>query len=227
LAQQGSSIELGGFGAYTFFDSSLSFDDGIGAGGWLGFYLLSRLSLEGEASYTTADWNGATISYVPFRARLVYSQPVSGNFAFLLGAGFVHNEYSKDIQGADNGVTGLVGFRLGFAGPLALRVSGAADYILKPANEEDSNLNIGVQAGLSVTLGPLFGRAAGARPRAPGHRGASALTAAGARCRRTATGTASSIPTMRARTRRPAPGSTPAVARSSSRRVPQGWCWKA
>ncbi len=164
LAQQGSSIELGGFGAYTFFDSSLSFDDGIGAGGWLGFYLLSRLSLEGEASYTTADWNGATISYVPFRARLVYSQPVSGNFAFLLGAGFVHNEYSKDIQGADNGVTGLVGFRLGFAGPLALRVSGAADYILKPANEEDSNLNIGVQAGLSVTLGPLFGRAAGARP---------------------------------------------------------------
>jgi outer membrane protein OmpA-like peptidoglycan-associated protein len=164
LAQQGGSIELGGFGAYTFFDSSLNFDDGIGGGGLLGFYPLSRLALEGEASYGTADWDGATISHLPFRARLVYSQPLSGGFAFLLGAGYVHNEYSQDIEGADNGVTGLVGFRLGLPGPIALRVSGAADYILKPANAEDNNLNFGVQAGLSVVLGPLFGRAAGVGP---------------------------------------------------------------
>jgi outer membrane protein OmpA-like peptidoglycan-associated protein len=160
MAQQGGSIELGGFGTYTFFDSSLNFDDGIGGGGWLGFYLLSRLSLEGEASSSTADSGTATISHVPFRARLVYNQPLSGSFAFLLGAGFVHNEYGKAVEGADNGVTGLVGFRLGL-GPIALRVSGAADYILKPANAEDNNLNLGAQAGLSVTLGPLFGRGAG------------------------------------------------------------------
>lgn len=164
LAQQGSSIELGGFGTYTFFDSSLNFDDGIGGGGWLGFYLFSRLSLEGEASYTTADWNGSSISHMPFRARLVLNQPLSGNFAFLLGAGFVHNEYGKDITGADNGVTGLVGFRLGLPGPVALRVSGAADYILKPANEEDKYLNLGAQVGLSVTVGPLLGRGTGVRP---------------------------------------------------------------
>jgi len=162
-AQQGGSIELGGFGTYTFFDSTLNFDDGLGGGGWLGFYLFSRLSLEGEASYGTADWGGATISHVPFRARLVYNQPFTGGAALLLGAGFVHNDYGQDISGADNGVTGLVGLRLGLPGPLALRVSGAADYILKPANEEDSNLNLGAQVGLSVTLGALFGRGAGVR----------------------------------------------------------------
>jgi outer membrane protein OmpA-like peptidoglycan-associated protein len=164
LAQQGGSIELSGFGTYTFFDSSLNFDDGIGGGGWLGFYLFSRLALEGEASFGTADWNGATISHLPVRARLVFNQPLSGGFAFLLGAGFVHNEYGKDIQGADNGVSGLVGLRVGLPGPFALRLSGAADYVLKPANAEDNNLNIGVQAGLSVTSGSLFGGAAGARP---------------------------------------------------------------
>jgi outer membrane protein OmpA-like peptidoglycan-associated protein len=164
MAQQGGSIELGAFGTYTFFDSSLNFDDGIGGGGRLGFYLLSGLALEAEASYGTADWNGATISHVPFRARLLYDQALAGNVAFLLGAGFVHNEYGKDIEGADNGVTGLVGIRLGLGGPIALRVSGAADYILKPANAEDNNLNVGAQAGLSVALGSLFGGAAAARP---------------------------------------------------------------
>ncbi len=161
LAQESSSIELGGFGSYTFFDSSLNFDDGIGGGGWLGFYLLSRLALEGEASYSTADWGGSTISHVPFRARLVLNQPLSSSFAFLLGAGFVHNEYGQDIEGADNGVTGLAGIRLGLGTTIAVRLSGAADYILKPANAEDNNLNIGAQVGLSVTLGPLFGRGAG------------------------------------------------------------------
>lgn len=158
LAQESSSIELGGFGTYTFFDSSLGFEDALGGGGWLGLYLFSRLSLEGEASYSTADSGTATISHVPFRARLVYNQPLSGGLAFLLGAGFVHNEYGEGMQGADNGVTGLVGFRVGLAGPIALRVSGAADYILKPANAEDNNLNLGAQVGLSVTTGPLFGR---------------------------------------------------------------------
>lgn len=164
FAQQGGSVELGGSGAYTFFDSSLNFDDAIGGGGALGFYLLSRLSLEGEASYSTADWNGATISYVPFRARLLFNQPLSGGLAILLGAGYVHNEYGQDIEGADNGVTGLLGIRVGLPGPLALRLSGAADYVLKPANAEDNNLNIGVQAGLSVITGSLFGRAGAARP---------------------------------------------------------------
>ncbi len=163
-AQSGGTIELGGFGTYTFFDSTLNFDDAIGGGGWLGFYPLSRLALEGELSYGTADWLGDTISHLPFRARLVYNQPLSGGFAFLIGAGYVHNEYGQDIQGADNGVTGLVGFRFGLAGPVALRVSGAADYILKPANGEDKNLNLAAQAGLSVVLGPLFGRAGGGGP---------------------------------------------------------------
>ncbi len=157
LAQESSSIELGAFGTYTFFDSSLNFDDGIGGGGWLSFYLLSRLALEGEASYGTADWNGSTISHVPLRARLSLNLPFSSSFAFLLGAGYVHNEYSQDIKGADNGVTGLVGIRLGLGGPIAVRLSGAADYILKPANAEDKNLNISAQVGLSVATGPLFG----------------------------------------------------------------------
>jgi outer membrane protein OmpA-like peptidoglycan-associated protein len=171
LAQQSGTIELGGFGSYTFFDSSLPFDDAIGGGGWLGVYLLSRLSLEGEASYATADSGESTISHIPFRARLVYNQPLAGNIAFLLGAGFVHNEYRKGIAGADNGVTGLVGLRLGFPGPIELRVSGAADYILTPANGEDKNLNLSVQAGLGVTIGPLFGRGAGEGPQDSDHDG--------------------------------------------------------
>ncbi|UCC71175.1 MAG: OmpA family protein [Gemmatimonadota bacterium] len=156
--QSTSTIEFGAFGRYTSFDSTLAFEDGFGGGGWLGVFLFPRLSVEGEASLTpTEGVGGASVSYIPLRARLVYSQPLPGPVTLLIGGGYVHNEYREDIEGADNGVTGLAGLRVRFSRSLTLRVEGTGDYIGSPANLESDNWNFGAQAGLSLLLGPLFG----------------------------------------------------------------------
>jgi OOP family OmpA-OmpF porin len=84
---------------------------------------------------------------------------LGGSVQFLLGAGFVHNEYGKQVEGADNGATGLVGLRFGLFGPLTLRLSGTADYVPTPANGASSNLNIGAQAGLTLKFDLSRGRA--------------------------------------------------------------------
>ena len=158
LAQQGGMVEFGGFGSYTFFDKSLLFDDQFGGGGHLGLFLFSRLALEGDVSFTATEGDGLQdITHIPLRTRLVYNQPLFGGIRFLLGAGYVHNEYTGDVTGADNGVTGLAGLRIRVAGPLALRLEGILDYVPSPANLETENWNYGGQAGLSFLLGPIFG----------------------------------------------------------------------
>jgi OOP family OmpA-OmpF porin len=150
-------VEFGGFGSYTFFDKSLPFDDNVGGGGHLGLFLFSRLALEGGVSFTATEGDGLRdITHIPLRTRLVYNQPLFGSVRFLLGAGYVHNEYSGDLTGADNGVTGLAALRIRVAGPLALRLEGILDYMPSPANATTENWNYGGQAGLSFLLGPLF-----------------------------------------------------------------------
>ena len=159
LAQQGGMVEVGGFGSYTFFDKSLAFDDQFGGGGHLGLYLFSRVALEGGIAFTATEGGGLQdITHLPLRTRLVYNQPLFGGIRLLLGAGYVHNEYTGDLTGADNGVTGLAGLRISFAGPLALRLEGILDYMPSPANQATAteNWNYGGQAGLSFVL-PLFG----------------------------------------------------------------------
>jgi len=160
LAQQGGAVEFAGFGSYTIFDETLPFEDQFGGGGHLGLFLFSWLSLEGEVGFTATEEDGLQdVTHTPLRTRLVYYQPLFGGVRFLLGAGYVHNEYSGDLpgaDGADNGITGLAGLRIRVAGPLALRLQGILDYMPSPANRERENWNYGGQAGLSF-LFPLFG----------------------------------------------------------------------
>jgi len=156
-AQQGGSVEFGGFGRYTHFDQTLQFSHEAGAGGRLGIFLVKHLELEGAGGYTrTQTPLGQSVDYFPIYARLVYNAPLFGGFSFMLGAGYVHNEYRGDVQGADNGANGLAGFRVFLHNTISLRAEWVGDYTPRPTNGSQGatkNLNLGGQIGLSIHLG--------------------------------------------------------------------------
>ncbi|HEU5218833.1 MAG TPA: OmpA family protein [Gemmatimonadales bacterium] len=119
--------------------------------------------------------------YIPFHLRLNFNQRLGDNspFTWLLGAGPAYNRYGKRVAsepgfrpegaGSDWGVSGITGIRAMLTNWLAFRVDGTIDYIPSPnsgkdavitqgtgivaASPPDKNINLGVQAGLSLMLG--------------------------------------------------------------------------
>jgi outer membrane protein OmpA-like peptidoglycan-associated protein len=104
---------------------------------------------------------GLDVSYIPLRARLLFNLPVGEHGAVLLGGGYVRNEFGRELDTQENGVTGLVGARLGLPGNTSIRLSTYIDYIPSPSielypgatQEPDYNVNWGIQAGLSFFFG--------------------------------------------------------------------------
>ena len=155
-AQTPGSFEITGFGRYSFFDDALNLDDQIGAGGSLGFFFLPNLAIEAEAATTTADGPaGSSISNTPVRGRLTYHIPLGGNATSIrIGAGYVRDMYGKDADTDEDGITGVLGLRLGLGEKFGVKLDGTIDYVPSPsAGTIDNYMNLGVQAGLSLLLG--------------------------------------------------------------------------
>jgi outer membrane protein OmpA-like peptidoglycan-associated protein len=156
-AQRPGSFELDGFGTWTKFDNSLGFKDRFGAGGLLGIFLAKNVALEGDASYTRTHFDTGlpgTFSYVPIRARLAVHLPLGSSYSrLILGAGYVGALYRKDLHENDNGLTGLVGLKLGLSRHFGLRADGIIDYVPSPFNGAGSNVHYSARAGLSLLLG--------------------------------------------------------------------------
>jgi outer membrane protein OmpA-like peptidoglycan-associated protein len=158
-AQTPGSFEITGFGRYTFFDDTLDLDDKVGGGGSLAIFFVKNLALEAEAAYTTTDGPlGLSVSNTPIRGRLTYHIPLGGNATSIrLGAGYVRDMYGKDLDVDEDGVTGLLGLRLGLSEKLGVKVDGTIDYVPSPtAGRGDNYMNLGVQAGLSLLLGNKY-----------------------------------------------------------------------
>lgn len=155
-AQQTGTFELGAFGQASYFDQSLRFDQGKGGlGVRLGFFVVPKVELEAEGAFVPVEGpEGQKVYYIPLRGRALLNFPVGEHGALLLGGGYVRSEYRHDARFHDDGVTGLVGARLGLPGITSIRLASYLDYIPSPANGVGYNLNWGVQAGLSF----LFGR---------------------------------------------------------------------
>jgi outer membrane protein OmpA-like peptidoglycan-associated protein len=162
-AGQGTGIEFGAFAQASYFEESLRFDRGSGGGGIrLGFFPVRNFELEAEGAFVPTEGpDGLAVSYIPLRARLVFNMPVGEHGAFLLGGGYVRNEFRRDLDTHEDGITGLVGARMGLPGFTSIRLSTYVDYIPSPSIElypgatlePDHNVNWGIQAGLSFLLG--------------------------------------------------------------------------
>jgi outer membrane protein OmpA-like peptidoglycan-associated protein len=162
-SQQAGTFEVGAFVQASYFEESLRFERGSGGGGVrVGFFPVRYVELEAEGAFVPTEGpGGLDVSYLPLRARLLFNMPVGEHGAFLLGGGYVRNEFGRDLDTHESGATGLVGARLGLPGSMVIRLSTYIDYIPSPsielypapALEPDHNVNWGIQAGLSFLLG--------------------------------------------------------------------------
>lgn len=161
VAQSPGTIELGGFGRYNFFDDTTGVLDKFGYGGSFGFYFWRNLGIEGDITRAKSrDELGNEVSVTPIRVRLQYNLPAGENATALqLGAGWVRHRYGETYDVSENGITGLVGFRIGLHPNVAFRVAGTIDYISSPELVTDpqvpvgeNNSHWGIQAGLNFLL---------------------------------------------------------------------------
>lgn len=152
-AQTAGSYELNGFGRYTRFFGSP--ENRFGGGGSLGFFMFTNLALEAEGSYTIASSAFASsVTNIPLRGRLSYHIPLGGNASSIrLGAGYVRNLFRNAMTGNDNGVTGIVGLRLGLTPALGIRIDGTADYLRSPPTVRGNYISWSGQTGLSFVFG--------------------------------------------------------------------------
>ena len=158
-----TGVELGAFAQASYWEKSIAFDQGSGGGGVrIGFFPVRNLLLEGEGGFVSVDAREEfRVSYIPLRARLLFNLPVGEHGAILLGGGYARNEFRRDIDTHEDGVTGLLGVRLGLPSNTSIRISTSLDYIPSPsielypagALEPDHNVNWNVQVGLGFLLG--------------------------------------------------------------------------
>ena len=160
-AQSPGTFEIGGFGRYTKYDDTLSFEDKAGGGGTLGIFVIRNLAIEAEGAYTKTSRPGlADVENTPIRGRLTYHIPLGGYAsAIRIGAGYVHDRYAKDADFSEDGVTGLVGLRVGLGEKFALQVDGTIDYGPSPddfPDAPDNYSNFGVQGGAVLLFGNSY-----------------------------------------------------------------------
>jgi outer membrane protein OmpA-like peptidoglycan-associated protein len=153
-AQNPGTVELGLFAQASYFDQSLRMDQAKGGPGVrLGIFALPNVDLEAEGAFVPTDGPQGHIYYIPLRARVVLNIPAGEHSAVLLSGGYVRNEYRHDADFHDDGITGLVGARVGLPGITTIRLASYVDYIPSPSNGAGYHLNWGLQAGLSFLFG--------------------------------------------------------------------------
>ncbi len=138
---------------------TLNLEDKVGGGGMLGLFLMQNLALEAEGAYTKTNPDGVdnvNVSNTQFRARLTYHLPVGGAVsAIRIGGGYVRDMYGDDADFDGDGITGVLGLRIGLGTKVALNVDGIVDYVPSAPDETgiDKYTNFGVQGGLTLVLG--------------------------------------------------------------------------
>lgn len=158
--QRPGSVEIGGFGAYPIWDSSLEWTNTVGGGGLFGFFVAPNISIEADVTYfkpgsTTLLVPEYEVSVVPIRARLMFNVPVGGRSRFMVGGGIVRTHVGDPIDNTETGATGLAGFKVAAGQHLIVRLDGTLDYHAQALNQDATanDWNYGVRAGLSYLIG--------------------------------------------------------------------------
>ena len=175
--QQAGTLEFGAFAQVSYFQNSIGFKQGSGGGGIrFGFFPVRYLELEAEGAFVPTEGRGGIhVSYIPLRARLLFNLPVGEHGALLVGGGYARNEFRRDLDTHESGVTGLLGARLGLPANTSIRISASLDYIPSPsielypspALEPDHNINWNIQVGLGFLFGGGRSRVAQRREPTP------------------------------------------------------------
>ena len=176
------TVELGGFGQFTWFDDNAGRPnvvpkDGFGYGGRVGVFLSNpRWQLKGDGYYSPQDNDSSTavccggtwpsqVNALAFALRLNYNFPIANLMGrqsqFIIGGGAVRTNY-KFKGGSGLGIAGeSFTTDYGASSLVGLRIGVANRTAIRvdgvvdymPNHEPDANLNLHARAGLSFLLG--------------------------------------------------------------------------
>src|SRR2546430_6439440 len=157
-AQHQFQFEVGGFAAYTRFDRAFLFDNQIGGGGRIGFWITNWLGIEGDGLYQRprSTTGGANFPVWFGSGSLVLNFGSEKSF-YILGGSSAMDFNSSGAGGFRAvGAHGAIGDRIFVPDRVALRLEAGAYYAPKtqaPAGNQWAGQLVG-SAGLSFFLGP-------------------------------------------------------------------------
>ena len=169
-AQRSGTVELGGFGQYTFVDDAWHVKNGFGGGGRLGVFLTPRWELEATAAFSSFDNEAPRAS--GSSSNQTYSGQINYNVPFGMG-GRTHQFLLELGAGAqrfashsDFSVPMGAGLRFSLSDVVALRFDGIVQYVENPTAatfgfppvvgvnpQAARSTNVELRAGLSFLLG--------------------------------------------------------------------------
>src|SRR5207249_8621404 len=156
-AQHQFQFEGGGFAAYARFGRAFLFDNQIGGGGRIGFWITNWLGIEGDGLYQRPrSTSGGTNFPVWFASGSLVLNFGSEKSFYLLG-GYSAMDFNSGAAGGfrDAGAHAALGDRIYISDRAALRLEGGAYYA--PSTQLPGSKWAGQlvgSAGLSFFLGP-------------------------------------------------------------------------
>jgi peptidoglycan-associated lipoprotein len=147
-SQVRGTMEFGGFGSGTSYDSSLDMDNSFGAGGRIGVFIMPWLSAEFEGGGSTASRSLglADVNVGMVAARLTAVPLKAGPLSLLVGAGV--NDFDTNFH-VSYGVHGLLGAKYAINDNIALRVDAITDRM-----SMGGGWNRAIHAGISIYRHP-------------------------------------------------------------------------
>lgn len=142
-AQRAGTFEAGLITRGTLLDPSFKSLGMVGFGARIGAHLGPQWMLEADVS--TSSSRG--LDYQPVHIRAMLLQEIQPGGFMTLGLGYARNHFSGTVNGNDNGVAGLFGFRQVVRERFFTRVELSVDYIPSPANGAGDNWNGTIQVG--------------------------------------------------------------------------------
>ncbi|MDZ7779979.1 MAG: OmpA family protein [Gemmatimonadota bacterium] len=147
-SQVRGTMEVGGFGSSTSYDNSLNMDNGWGAGGRIGVFIVPWLSaeFEGGGSSASRSLGLADVNVGMVAARLTAVPVKVGPLSLLVGAGV--NDFDTNFH-VSYGIHGLLGAKYAISDNVALRVDAITDRM-----SMGGGWNRAIHAGISIYRHP-------------------------------------------------------------------------
>ncbi len=170
-AQKPLSLELGGFGQYTWFDNKLDLDNAPTVGGRAALWLWKRFALEADIQYGKTDWSGAgvnqnetkSLTIRPYAGRLLWAIPAGEKNSILIGAGYQNNVFIGRYIDYGSGTVARNEYEDSFTGLLGLRTclndrwNLRGDVVSNHAPSPNFNSTPGTLDGRANTYGVRIG----------------------------------------------------------------------
>jgi hypothetical protein len=154
-AQAQWTWDAGVFARWNQLDNSYQTNSGFGGGARVGVFVIPRLEVEIDASYT---WNAGKsgsalggLNYLPIAVRAEYFLPIGDRFAAMAGLGYAQEKFNGGLNADDWAWSGILGVRATFKKDWYALFDYTTNYsaiAANPSNAVTSTWNNGLELGV-------------------------------------------------------------------------------